>query len=245
MGRTPLQRLHDALRRRFGNNIIMTPAKNGEVGGNNRDAHRRGEITMEFHGESPEQRRRRLGKSPMREEKAQEPEMSHNPGAKRGEATKNPALQNIRYYRASNLRPRRPGGHQADMHHAAQQRTETRANTPWGLWTATGGPTYEGRRGISCEHRNNYGRKHASATRQGYQATGSYRLREEGMDTSGQVEQRTDDDLSEGTHQTYRHAISGGRANMFRSGAAMLDETCWIAYSEEGMTREGIQRDKV
>jgi hypothetical protein len=46
-----------------------------------------------------------------------------------------------------------------------------------------GGWTCERRNIISSEHHNNFGGKQANGARQGYQAAGSYRLREEGMDT--------------------------------------------------------------
>jgi len=63
------------------------------------------------------------------------------------------------------------------------------------------------------------------------------------MDISGKVEQRMGDDLSEGIQQTYRHAVSGGRINIFRSRTTMLGWNVWIAYSAEDRTRQRSERD--
>jgi len=69
MERTPLQRLQDALMRKFGHDIPRTTAANAEAPRGTRDAQRLDERSMVWQGESVEQRRRRLGKSHMTEEK--------------------------------------------------------------------------------------------------------------------------------------------------------------------------------
>jgi hypothetical protein len=43
MGRTPLQRLHETLGRKFGYGILRTPASNAKTIGGSRDVHRLGE----------------------------------------------------------------------------------------------------------------------------------------------------------------------------------------------------------
>ncbi len=93
------------------------------------------------------------------------------------------------------------------------------------------------------QHHINYGRKQVNASRQGYRAAGSYRLREEGMDIVGQIEQRMGDDIPEGTHRTYRQAISSGRTNILRSRTAILGRPGGTTNSTEGKTRKGSQEN--
>jgi len=95
---------------------------------------------MVLQGESVEQRRRRLGKSPMTKEQTQEPRMIYTLGTEPCKATRNQATSGLRYSRSSRLRPQMAGGIQVTIQRTGQQRTETRAITPWGLWTAAGGP---------------------------------------------------------------------------------------------------------
>ena len=103
-------------------------------------AHRLEETTVVLQGESMEHRRRRLEKSPMIEDQVQEPGTIYTPRAETSEATRNQATTSLlRYIRSSNLRPRETEGSRAFIQRTGQHRTETRANTPWGLWTTAGG----------------------------------------------------------------------------------------------------------
>ena len=108
-----------------------------------------------------------------------------------------------------------------------------------------GGGTCEGRYSITGEHHNNHGGKQANAARQGHQATGSYRFREEGVGVVGQIEQRVGDDVSEGTHQTYRQTISGGRTHILRSRATMLGRIGGTINPAKVKTREGSHGDRM
>ena len=141
--RTPLQRLQDALMRRFGCDILWTSTANAEAAGGIRDAQHSKETTMVLHDETVEQRKRRLGKSHMTEEQAQELGMMYTTQMETGEATRNLTAPGLRFPLSSNLRPRIKGGSLADFQRMRQERTETRANTPWGLWTTAGGLTIE------------------------------------------------------------------------------------------------------
>ena len=140
MERTPLQSLHDAIKRRFGSEILRTSSSNPEGAGGNMTIQRREEAALLLQEDALVQRR--AGKSPtIAQQQAQDPGRFYNTGADTNEATRNRASPDVRCNRPSNMNPRRAGGNQAYIRRMEQRRLETTANTPWGLWTAEGGRT--------------------------------------------------------------------------------------------------------
>jgi hypothetical protein len=141
MGRTPLQRLQDAFRRRFGSEILRTSSSNVEAAASCRTFQRQEEAAALVLLQDDALVQRRAGKAPMTaQQQAQDPGRFYNTGADTNEATRNRASPDVRYNRPSNLNPRRAEENQADIRRMKQQRTETTVNTPWGLWTAASGP---------------------------------------------------------------------------------------------------------
>ena len=76
----------------------------------------------------------------MTEQHAQDPEIFYTLTTDADEATRNRSRPITRCMHPSSLNPQRAGRIEADFRRMERQRTETGANTPWGLWTATGGP---------------------------------------------------------------------------------------------------------
>jgi hypothetical protein len=139
MGRTPLQGLQDALKRRFGSETLRTSSSNAETTGVGRNVQRRQEAAVLLLRENVLEQRR-AGKAPMTaQQQAHETRRVYATGTGAAEATRNHTTPDARYNRPSNLNPRRAGGNHADIRRTEQHRTETTANTPWGLWTAACG----------------------------------------------------------------------------------------------------------
>jgi hypothetical protein len=125
--RTPLQKLRDALRRRF---VQQTNRAEAEIT-------RSIEHTAGTSTETPEQRRLRLGKGPMElqelrgEENLQALEL---PGEQRRAAPTPPTAQYPR--RAADF-PGRTRSRTRPVREAQEAEAGAAANTPWGFWTAT------------------------------------------------------------------------------------------------------------
>ena len=136
MGRTPLQRLQDALRRRFGSEILRTSSSRpGTTSGSG--SVQRGEEATVLLLQDNALVHKRAGKAPMTAQQQVQKE-----GRFYATATGDTRLRTtpaLRCGRPSNLNPRREGGSPSDVRRTEQHRTEATANTPWGLWTAAGG----------------------------------------------------------------------------------------------------------
>ena len=65
------------------------------------------------------------------------------------------------------------------------------------------------------------------------------------MDKVGKIEQRVGDDLSEGAQHAYRKAVSGGRASILRSRAAVLGGAGGTADSTKSGTRKWMSRKEI
>jgi hypothetical protein len=137
MARTPLQRVQDALKRRFGREILRTSTSRPRTaacsGGD-----QRGEEEAVVLLQNNALVQRRAGKEPITtRQHAQEEGRFYAPATGDTRLRTTPAT---RCGRSSNLNPRREGGSSSDVRRTEQRRTETAANTPWGQWTAAGGP---------------------------------------------------------------------------------------------------------
>jgi len=96
--RTPLQRLQDTLRRKFGSEIIRTSTTNAKETEGRVEAQRHQGTTMELHNESQDQINRRPWKAPMNVEQAQDRRTTAT-------TTLTSTSPSIRYLRCSNLTP--------------------------------------------------------------------------------------------------------------------------------------------